>query len=208
MTLRVLPGRGVAIRGAISDRAALEAAEAPGKLLPLPYVSQKPYTNLCWAACVEMVLRRYGDNTHPMCKMCSMVAHQDCCNAWNSGVCDRGHWPADIYAAYEFSCSPLNTPVTPQAIAQEIDAGKPVEVFYQWSAGGFHTALVYGYYADGRFALADPLFGTTPAAYDAILHAYGRGGWIVTYYNLAPPPHAKTHILSDGVPTTRRCAIE
>jgi hypothetical protein len=169
------------------DAALADAAEAPELLLPVPYVSQRPYRNLCWAACVEMVLRRFGNNLHRMCEMCSIVAGQDCCTTWDEGACDRGHWPIDLYARYEMSCSPLNAPITPQAIVQEINAGRPVEVFYQWSAGGYHTALIYGYYADGRFALADPFFGPTPAAFDAILHAYGRGGWIVTYYNLAPP---------------------
>jgi hypothetical protein len=192
VTLRVPPGRGLELvlqpsSSAITPEEALAPeAAAPQRILPLPYVSQRPYANLCWAACVEMTLRLYGNNTHPMCQMCSIVANQDCCVGWDESACDRGHWPYDIYMGFEFSCVPLNTPITAQALAQEIDAGRPIEVFYQWSAGGFHTALIYGYYADGRFAVADPWFGGTPAPFDAILHAYGRGGWIATYHHLGP----------------------
>jgi hypothetical protein len=188
VSLRVAPGDGIAVTPVAEAVGMGPGDPAAGQdvLLPLPYVSQRPYTNLCWAACVEMVFRLNGVSNVPMCQMCSMVVNHDCCDSWEDGICDRGHWPQDIYAKGHFNCESMNAPATPQSVKQEIDAGRPVEVFYKWNSGSFHTALIYGYCADGRFAVADPWFGETPMPYESIVDGYGRGGWMVTYYHLGP----------------------
>ncbi len=194
MSLRIAPGKGFALSPSPPAKsfAPSDATDAlVGQvILPVPYISQRPYANLCWAACVEMVLKRYGRPGQPrICVLCSQVAQMDCCNFWDEGKCDQGHWPIDLYQNFlGFNCEPIGQPINPESLVSEIKAGRPVQVFYQWQNGGFHTALVYGYYPDGQFEVADPLRGHGPASYDVILHAYGSGVWIGTYYGLAPRP--------------------
>jgi hypothetical protein len=145
MSLRMAVGAG-------SPLQSMAAEDAAPVLLNVPYISQRPFRYLCWAACCEMVLNFYGDETHPLCALCTRAigGAYDCCAQMNPAQCDKGHWPQDIYVAAGMDCSPVAGPLTPPSIAQEIDRGRPVEPFYRWNTGAIHTALICGYYPDGN----------------------------------------------------------
>jgi hypothetical protein len=67
-----------------------------------------------------------------------------------------------------------------QKIQSEIDAGRPVEVYYQWSGGGSHVAQIVGYDGD-QLDVFDPAYGPGPRKYSFVVAAYGLGAWTSTY---------------------------
>ena len=58
MSLRMAVGAG-------SPLQSMAAEDAAPVLLNVPYISQRPFRYLCWAACCEMVLNFYGTKPIP-----------------------------------------------------------------------------------------------------------------------------------------------
>lgn len=154
---------------------------AEDMVLPVPFVSQRPYKNLAWAACGAMVLQ-YNHINVGVSGIASKTLGMDC-----SGIpppCDKAVWPQDMYKAYGFSCQIAKEALSPQSVKAHIANMQPVQAYFQWRDGAAHMVLIVGYYADGDLLVYDPFRGMGRQTYRAVLYAYGRGSWQATYYNI------------------------
>ncbi len=162
------------------------APTLPGNVfvLGVPYYSQRPFQNLCWAACCQMVLslRQPVPN---LCTITSTVLGRNCCDP---GVdCDETHWPVDAYHRLGYDCIPWNNAFDLGALDHEIrQYRRPVEAFLEWN-GSAHVVVVDGFSLDGQFLhCLDPWFGQGLISYETLHGAYGAGEWTCTYYQLQP----------------------
>jgi hypothetical protein len=155
-------------------------------LLPVPYYTQKPEQNLCWAACCAMVLGYYHQLPPPggLSYITSTVLGPACSNP---AACDQTFSPFDAYSKLKFPCKPWDAPFDMAGILHELGAGRPLQLLIQWGAGNIHTILVSGYYAATQdLNVLDPYNGVTSASYDFLQSGYGMGEWVGTFYNLQP----------------------
>jgi len=162
------------------------AARSSGDLLlPIDFVSQRPYRNLCWAACGSMVLQYYHVANSSLLEVASRVLGHDC-TASPSG-CDTAIWPETMYQSYNFSCDKAAGPLTPHSIRAFISALQPVQPYLQWADDeGNHTILIIGSYSNGDVYVLDPWWGVGRQSYQSVLYAYNRGTWQATWCNIRP----------------------
>jgi hypothetical protein len=157
---------------------------APAQPLPVPYFRQKQ-NNWCWAACCQMVFSLFGLTTVEQCDMATTRFGTDCCTNPRSSTCDHGEWPESVYPLYGFNNTKTLRSFTFAEVRGEIDAGRPVECYYDWTQGGAHVALIYGYDAGTQdLEVHDPWFGSSPRPYAYVLSAYGMGQWTMSYSDL------------------------
>lgn len=156
-------------------------------ILPVPFVEQKPYRNLCWAACGEMVFAFKG-RSKVRCDFASWRSRGDCCVGGYEPRCDNTAWPHQVYAAPEFdlACKTASVAATERSIRAEIiDHKRPLQMYFAWNGGGGHTALIVGVLGNGLYRVLDPLWGPGSFSHDFLLHAYGKGGtWRKTWHGL------------------------
>jgi hypothetical protein len=98
-----------------------------------------------------------------------------CCETPSSSTCNRGNWPENTYSHYGFHFSKLNNAISLAAAQSEIRAKRPVEVYYAWTGGGTHVAIVRGFYDNGNLEVNDPWYGPGRRTYSYVLSAYGLG---------------------------------
>jgi hypothetical protein len=153
--------------------------------LNVAYIEQEQ-DNWCWAACCEMVFNFNGVNNVRQCDMSSAQFGGDCCASPSSSACNQGNWPENTYGHYAFNCTKNSVALSLAAVQAEIDSNRPVEVYYAWTGGGAHVALVIGYYDNGDLEVFDPWssYGPGRRPYSYVLSAYGMGSWTLTYSNL------------------------
>lgn len=154
-------------------------------VLPISFVSQAPYRNLCWAACGEMVFT-YKGRDKARCDFASWRANGNCCVGGYEPRCDNTAWPHQAYAASDFPCKTAAIAASEKSIRSEIiDNRRPLQMYLDWSSGGGHTALIVGVLATGLYRVFDPLWGPGSFSHDLLLRAYGKGGrWTKTWYGL------------------------
>src|SRR5207249_4034488 len=97
-----------------------EAQEVGATLFPVPYVSQKPFINLCWAACCAMVYAYYKHGNVRLCDIVSAAFGLNCCAAPSSSACDQSNWPENAYTQLRFNWQRLNSPFNFGNIEYEI----------------------------------------------------------------------------------------
>lgn len=168
---------------------AAAAAPAPGgRTLPVPYLAQEQ-GNWCWAGCCEMVFHHAGKNIGlTQCQMASDEFGVACCTTPNSAVCNQGNWPHYVYNRYAFGYTQVNRALSFADVQAEIDANRPVEIYYAWTGGGAHVALIIGYLDNGDVVVHDPwgpwAYTSRQFAFSYVLSAYSLGNWTMTYKNL------------------------
>ena len=192
MPLRTQHGTPIPIAAPAALAAAVAPPGAPGpgtNPLTLAYMAQQQ-TNWCWAACCEMVFHHAGVNT--MVSQCDMATAQfggACCSTPASAQCNQGNWPQNTYGHYAFGFTYMQNSISFAAVQAEINANRPVEIYYAWSGGpnaGAHVALIVGYYANGDVEVYDPwpAYGPGRRAFSYVQNAYNLGAWTMTYTNL------------------------
>ncbi len=172
---------------------ALDAAPAgpANRILPGFVRIAQQGQNLCWAACCEMLFtyRRPGHGT----TQCQMAATQHgqprdtCCVNPIPGKCDQPAWPDDTYARNNIVFERQQSDIAFADLCAQIDRGDPVEVYYQWSPGGGHVAMVVGYFTDAgldEVQVDDPYYAGGRMLFSHVRSAYGYGSWRVTYTKL------------------------
>ena len=170
---------------------ALPAVAAPGlagRTLSVPYLAQEQ-GNWCWAGCCEMVFHHAGQNSGlTQCAMASAEFGAACCAAPNSGVCNQGNWPENVYSRYGFNYTRLHNAISFAQVKAEIDADRPVEIYYAWTGGGAHVALIIGYLGNGDVVVHDPWgpwgYVSRQFAFSYVQNAYNQGNWTMTYKDL------------------------
>jgi hypothetical protein len=155
-------------------------------VLPVPFVSQKPYNNLSWAACGAMVLQHNYINVN-LSDIASKVLGMDCRSM--PPPCDKPVWPQDMYKAYGFSCQTVGAPLNLRSVKARIANMQPVQAYFQWEDGLGHMVLIVGCYANGDLLVHDPLRGRGRQTYHAVLYGYGRGSWQRTWYHFRRGSH-------------------
>jgi hypothetical protein len=150
-------------------------------ILPVPYCSQRPYQNLCWAACCEMILGYYQKPPQGgINQIASTVLKKNCADLVN---CDDVHSPSDANLGMGIKCTPWNYPFTMEAILRELGAGRPIQTLLELN-GAQHVILISGV-SNGKLVVLDPWYGRALVDYGQLLDGYVNGGyWQFTYYNL------------------------
>jgi Papain-like cysteine protease AvrRpt2 len=154
-----------------------------GLLLPVPYISQNPAKNLCWAACCEMVLRANNITDKRICDIAGLLAGYNCCPDPMSAGGDQAQSAEDAFhhCAFPFQ-GPLYYAFEWQGLVNEIQiAHRPVEILYHWNDGIQHLALLIGIHSTGYLFVNDPWKGWGWVKYEDVLNAYGLGKWLYTY---------------------------
>jgi len=155
--------------------------------LGITYVTQKPFKNLCWAACGAMIFQYYKIPNVSIGDIASKVLGLNCNLQPAPAACDTAVWPQNMYGAYDFSCQTAGAALSLQSVQAWIANMQPVQPYFQWSDDeGNHTVLIVGYYANGDLLIYDPLWGIGRQTYQFVLYAYGRGTWQDTWYNIRP----------------------
>jgi len=181
------------------------AAASDGKLLPVPYVSQQRYHELCWAACCAMTIGMYQRIALPLCQMVSAAFGRNCCPDDELVAYNTPYWPDNVYYNYNYHYLYWENALSLGNIVYEIDAGRPINVVLQWGLhgedDGKHMLIIAGYYQTGELQVLNPLSpaeadhpaeGTTGrVGYDYLKSGFGRGYWFASYYNLAPDNAAR-----------------
>jgi hypothetical protein len=172
-----------AARRAVTPRGTALAAFTP-IMLDVPYVRQEQ-DEWCWAACSQMVAGYLGNPDVKQCELANFLHGQtDCCAKPGSLRCNQPS-PYEgiglVYQHLQINCVSEPHAETVQVMVRELNARRPVEVGYLWSAGGGHVAIVRGVTAQGLFAVNDPWFGTGAVTYLALLTAYGGGQWAMSF---------------------------
>ena len=171
-----------------------------GTLLPLPYVSQNPYSELCWAACCAMIVGMFQRAQIALCQMVNIMFNADSCRERDLSRYNKPEWPDNIFHYYRYSCLYLKNVLTLGSIVYEINNGRPINVVLQWGVSGAdegkHLVIVSGYYSNGEVHVVNPLSPSEEnrpgeatsgrIAYDHLKSAFGLSYWYGSYYNLAP----------------------
>ena len=148
----------------------------------------------CWAACTEMVLKRYGNMTKDQCNVASDKLSEMCCTLPRP-QCNRyctTEDVEDIYTSYGIHCVRSNGREAFQILKSETDSGRPVEIGIIWQNGlgdghliiAWKTSTING---QQLVHVNDPdpshnegvvLFSDLNTAY------YGDGVWCETWTNI------------------------
>ena len=127
------------------------AAVAPDDLIDdIKLVSQEGFTNLCWAACGEMILTHLGR---------SRSMRQIVVDVFGEFV-DQTYWPHDLYPREGLQCRRADSSISDQYIEGWLRAESPIEAGLVWSypAERRHVLIISGRYANGLLRLDDPLW--------------------------------------------------
>jgi hypothetical protein len=175
---------------AIVDRMAIPqpvgaefAAIAAPAMLAIPYVEQSE-SMWCWAACGEMLFTLAGISDKTQCVLASSTFGLTCCPSPGAPpACDQGAWPHLVYPPQGLPTNLIQAPLSSPSIAQQLAAGKAVQVCYQWTQGGKHVALIVGDYGNDEFEVFDPIpiYGRGRRALSDISSGYGLGIWLCSF---------------------------
>lgn len=177
------------------------AVAANSTVLPVNFVPQGSYQELCWAACGAMLtdaIVRCYPNDYPnmpssLCGVVSAIRNTQCCPVVPPNY-DKPQYPDDVISAL-FGTSQARRwdgQFEWDDVRQEISIGlRPIEMLIGWDGdAGDHVALIVGINQDTQQVLVmDPL-NAAAAWLDlaAIKKGYsndaGSGQWIGTYYGL------------------------
>lgn len=168
------------------------ALAAPGAApLHIPRIEQEQ-TNWCWAAVAEMILRHYSADLGPaptQCEMASWRFDAECCSTPWTSFCNSTSWPDTILDNWRVYWEFYASSKSYSKLQHEIGQRRPVIVYYEWTGGSSHVALVIGCDGSDEVLVRDPLdqFGGVGwISYDDLQAAYGYGSWQGTYLNIKP----------------------
>ncbi len=195
MPLRKLPGVPIPLNAmTTSVGVSSPSPAAPHILQTVPTIRQDA-SNLCWAACCEMLLAHFSNSTFT--GQCEMVEFHfghgsgSCCISPMPTICNKAAWPARTMRKASL---PLITsgPISFTEIKSEIQAGNPLLVYiYKNGPIAAHMVLLNGFddqvnpsrvnvidpsptrSRDGRWLLNDVAHG--------FLIPSGRGAWLRTF---------------------------
>lgn len=93
---------------------------------------------------------------------------------------------AEIYDRLGIERVGIGEALTLVNLLSELMYGRPVEVGYEWYAGGGHVAIIRGFSKQmGAFYVSDPWFGENNLTYQEVLGGYGVGRWTLTFGRFA-----------------------
>ena len=166
-----------------------------GTRLPIQWIGQQSYKNLCWAACCAMVtsaLRQSYPNqasnlpTTLIGVATEIIQGGQCAIAAQSGL-DQPLWP-DCALFELIGLAPVRKDgdLAQASLVQEIQANRrPVLLYLEWTGiPSAHMVLLAGYDpSTEKFLVLDPAVGTGTKYYNELSTIDG-GTWNMTFYNV------------------------
>jgi hypothetical protein len=157
-------------------------AGAESVVLPINFISQGAYSQLCWAACCAMLLTADGTPT-TLTGAASKVL--------GGSVRDIAVKPGDALSKVGLQyTSPPGDGGAPLSAAfltsQIVNVRKPVEVYwvYRRDPSSGHVGLVTGFDpSTGKYRLLDPLTQEMWVVYDYLYHYNGTDSWDSAYWS-------------------------
>lgn len=157
--------------------------------LQIPWYPWDPGQNeWCWAACAQMLAAFYQNTLTQQCVFVSqMSSGQDVCD-------DPGDFNnaldisriTDLFPLFNKTGPYVDHALSFEQVQGEIQAGRPVEVGYQWGNGGAHVAIVAGAAENdsGQYLYVndpDPQYACGWCLFSDVQSAYGNGTWQWTW---------------------------
>lgn len=152
------------------------------KLDSVPFLKQHR-GELCWAACARMVLTHLQRPKRTECQVSAII--------FPAGPCNQPCTVSQIDLLYRRLnvAHQRNGRVSFQALRDEIDAKRPVQVVFNEGGGRRHAALVVGWKLDDdgdRWVLVhDPLLRPGFTFFEELVTFNQRGSWDFTWYGLS-----------------------
>jgi hypothetical protein len=173
---------------------AVEADPGPPTTLPVPFIPQSNYVNLCWAACCAMIdsalkVRypdHFGNIPTRIEDVAGVVLGSNKCPSEKGAGIDRTCWPDCASNVLGYPCRDWPRAVSADYLAGEIrQARRPVGVYIEWNDGDAHVLLVVGVDPSGNlFLIHDPKSPSPHAVqWGALYSGNGAGRWTNTYLN-------------------------
>ena len=157
------------------------------------------HDNWCWAATSSSVSKYFNKKSvWSQCRVAGAEVGADCCNDFSEETCDKT-WRLQkaLLRTDNYDESPACvSPDHPcgvesfDAVAQQIDRGRPVGVRIGWHGGGGHFIAILGYSrsaAGNAYFVDDPISGPSLAIGEEDLKTNYRfaGSWTHTYFTKA-----------------------
>jgi hypothetical protein len=134
-----------------------------------------------------MVLNGHGVNAQQCDVVNKQYGQAICCGTPEDPACNQplNIWEvASAYGLWGYAARLIGYAVQFNYLASEVGAGRPVQVGFAWTGGGYHVALVCGFgMANGLpfLRVNDPLYGAGSVYFMDLQTAYRRGMWQWTW---------------------------
>ncbi len=163
--------------------------------LPIEFISQAPYQNLCWAACCTMVTKAVHDffpeqgSGLPvtLADVAREVIATGKCTPQGQMELDQPCWPdCAIFELINETCERLDKFMELELLCQEIlDNLRPVMIYIEFNGGQVaHVVLLVGCdRQNGSFLVYDPKVGRCTKGYNELFSIDG-GNWTRTFYRV------------------------
>ena len=171
-------------RTPVADGPTTQAASEQLRELGLEMQSQQQ-SEWCWAA-VSTSVALFYDAAAPWTQ-CSVantgLGQTTCCKDGGSSACNQPYYLSNGLEIVGHSGPNFGQRPALDAIAEQIDAGRPIGLCIDWTAGGGHFVVVDGYDLEtGQIDVKDPLFGPSVVEDASFPASYQGGGtWSWTY---------------------------
>jgi hypothetical protein len=177
----------------INLAAALGAA--PVQQLPIPFISQRSYRFLCWAACCAMVMKGLHDFFPAQASHLPTTVEDVAKAVINTGACtppgqsdlDQRCWPdCAVYELIGEQCTTHGNYIDADLLIQElVQNRRPVMIYIEANGGQIaHVVLIIGYDDHtGFFLVHDPAVGPCKKHYNE-LFSIDSCSWTKTFYNI------------------------
>lgn len=165
-------------------------------MLPIEFVSQAPYQNLCWAACCAMVTKAVHDffpqqgSALPvtLVDVARAVIATGKCTPEGQTELDQSCWPdCAIFELMNQTCERLDRSLELNLACQELlDNLRPIMIYIEFTGGQVaHVVLLVGCDRQtGTFLVYDPKKGgPSMMDYNELLGIDG-GNWTRTFYRI------------------------
>ena len=149
--------------------------------LPVPWLKQIG-TNMCWAACAQMVLQSRGDMVTQQCHLANMMFGGGCCA--DPFPCDfpcPSTGVEDLYVLLGLGVFRAFGVAEHFVLVDEITAGRPVELAMDVGTANGHLMLViWAGLEDGEqwVRINDPQHGRVSVAFDELVPRGAFDSWV------------------------------
>ena len=144
----------------------------------------------CWAACLQMILRYYGDAAVQQCELARFLFDRPCCDAPMPGACNQGAAATeqvDVLIEYGHVGTPVSGAALFDTVRAEIDADRPLTAGIERLTTR-HRLVIRGWdILNGEWVdVCDPDNNgrTGQAAYLDLKNAFGGGSWYATMLDI------------------------
>jgi hypothetical protein len=163
-------------------------AAAAATTLPVSYVTQLPYSDLCWAACCAMLLAANG-RAADLKTIAAAVTGQPCSNDPDNSNCNRPLDPASALAYYQLQTDETSDGALDAEDLRRhvVEQRKPVQIWWLFTGNleGGHVALVTGYDPPSEsWCLLDPKKAPCWVTFEVLQTYFNQARVYRTFYGI------------------------